>query len=266
MELANELSCGGDDPAFNTSNSCVVAGANPSITAWVSEMARALHDSDANHLVAVGDEGFYGKNRGDVPCPRNQWWCSGQSGDWLSLIALPEVDFGTIHMYPDSFYMREWSMGVEDAVARGWIQNHTFQAATFGKPVIMEGEICSTTENVPRITMPVLLTHLFRASYVDTLEFGYDNSTTQHVEFSNYLTWGSDAGLGGWAVWMQATLNDQYYSPPGWPTWWGPGDAGLQVYCLHAGDPAAPQDGYHDAASCAVLEAAANRARHSTST
>lgn len=227
-ELANELSCGGDDPAFNTSSACVIAGANPSIAAWVSEMAQALHESDSNHLVAVGDEGFYGINRGDVQCPRNQWWCSGQSGDWLSLIALPEIDFGTIHMYPDSFEMRLWGIsgGDEDAVAKGWILNHSFQAAAYGKPIIME-------------------------------EFGYDNSTTQHVKFANYLSWGKNAGIGGWAVWMQATLNDQYYTPPAWPSWWGPGDAGLQVYCLHPGDPPAPNDGYHDNASCAVLVAAA---------
>lgn len=60
---------------------------------------------------------------------------------------------------------------------------------------------------------------------------------------------------------MVATLNDEYYHPPSWPTWWGPGDAGLQVYCLHAGDPPAPKDNAHDDASCAVLVAAASAAR-----
>lgn len=140
-ELGNELSCGGDDHAFNTSSGCVVDGGNPSIIAWVKAMAGLIHGIDANHLVTIGDEGFYGTNRGSVPCPRDQWWCNGQSGDWLSQIALPEVDFGTLHMYPDSMYMSEWSLdnGDEDAVARGWLENHTAQAAAFGKPMIMEG-------------------------------------------------------------------------------------------------------------------------------
>ena len=83
-------------------------------------------------LVTIGDEGFYGLNEsGGIPCPPGhgpsgrQWWCDGSAGDWLGLLALPTFDFATLLVYPDSFNMKDWGMGEEDDVARGWIRNHT---------------------------------------------------------------------------------------------------------------------------------------------
>ena len=60
---------------------------------------------------------------------------------------------------------------------------------------------------------------------------------------------------------MIAGLNNEYYKPPAFPSWYGPGDAALQVYCLRSGAPAAPAAPPGgtpiDLATCAVLLAAA---------
>lgn len=236
-ELGNELSCTNSSAAAP----CVASdGTSPSMRAWVAEMSAHIKATDGNHMVAIGDEGFYGADdTGSAPCPSKpsspsgrQWWCDGTSGDWIGLLRLPDVDFATVHLYPDSFNMRLWGLGDEDTVARGWIANHTREAHAVGKPVIFE-------------------------------EFGHGAAgLEQHVKYALYTQAASDAGADGWAVWMLAALQDQYSSPPAWPSWWRGGDAELQVYCLRTDDPALPSDGVaHDVDTCAVLATAASLLR-----
>ena len=192
-------------------------------------MSAAIKAVDGKHMVAVGDEGFYGA--GDVDdCPRAQWWCNGSAGDWLGLLRLPGVDFASMHMYPDSFEMGRWGIGSEDDVARGWVANHTLQAHAAGKPLLMG-------------------------------EFGHGAAgLAQHAKYANYTAAAAQAGADGWAVWMLAGLDDEDFPRPDWPSWWRGGDAQLQVYCAQPGDPAPPDDGgAHDPHTCAVLAAAATK-------
>lgn len=221
-ELGNELACTNSSAAAP----CVVNGSSPAMRAWVTEMSAAIKAVDGNHMVAVGDEGFYGA--GDVDCPRAQWWCNGSAGDWLGLLRVPDVNFASLHVYPDSFEMGRWGIGSEDDVARGWIFNHTLQAHAEGKPLLMG-------------------------------EFGHGAAgLAQHEKYANYTAAAAAAGCGGWAVWMLAGLDDEDFPHPSWPSWWRGGDAQLQVYCSQPGDPAPPDDGgAHDPDTCAVLAAAA---------
>jgi mannan endo-1,4-beta-mannosidase len=225
-ELGNELACQGASIEYP----CIVNGTSPLMRSWVTEMASFIKSNDPNHLVTIGDEGFYGLNEtGGVVCVRDQWWCNGQSGDWLGLLSISSIDFATLHVYPDVFHMGEWSIEAsEDETAIGWIQNHTLQAHALNKPIIME-------------------------------EFGYSNGTTQHIKFETYLSAGLTSGLDGWAVWMLAALDDTYYHPPQFPKWWKDGDAGLQIYCLKEGDPSPPNDTDHDIATCPVLKMEAEK-------
>jgi len=228
-ELANEPACTNSSAAAP----CVVDGTSPAMRAWIAEMAAHVKAVDGGrHLVSIGDEGFYGgNNTGGVPCPRGQWWCNGASGDWLGFLNIPGVDYASLHVYPDSSRMSEWSMGGEDAVAAAWIANHTSQAHAAGKPMLMA-------------------------------EFGHGAAgLEQHSKYALYTAAARDAGADGWAVWMIAGLDDEYYKPPAFPSWYGVGDAELQIYCLRDGDPAAPAAPPGgtpvDLGSCAVLAAAA---------
>ena len=225
-ELGNELACQGASADFP----CVVNGTSPLMRSWVKEMSTYIKSTDPNHLVTIGDEGFYGGNEtGGVECVRDQWWCNGQSGDWLGLLTTPSIDFATLHVYPDVFHMSEWSIeSSEDATATAWIKNHTQQAHELMKPIIME-------------------------------EFGYSNGTTQHIKFATYLDAGLMSNLDGWAVWMLSALDDTSYYPPQFPKWWKDGDAGLQVYCLLEQDPSPPNDTEHDILTCPVLKMEAEK-------
>lgn len=231
-ELGNELACTNSSAGAP----CVAAnGTSPSMRAWVAEMSALIKEGDSRHMVAVGDEGFYGgDDTGEVPCPAGgppsgkQWWCDGSAGDWLGLLRTSGIDFGSLHMYPDSFEMRDWGLGDEDDVARGWIVNHTREAHALGKPVLLG-------------------------------EFGHGSAQlAQSGKYANYTRAAAEAGTDGWAVWMMAGLDDTDFYPPNWPSWWRGGDANLQVYCAQPGDPVPPEDGgAHDPETCTVLAKAA---------
>lgn len=95
------------------------------ITRWADEMSAYVKSLDPNHLVAVGDEGFM---RGG----RNHWAYEAPYGvDHEALTALPNVDFGTYHLYPDHWGTgHRWGMD--------WIEDHIAVGRRLGKPSVLE--------------------------------------------------------------------------------------------------------------------------------
>ena len=132
-ELANEPRCQGSGH-YGTSNECVkdyaVYNTTPvavRITAWVTEMSAFIKSIDARHLVAVGDEGFLCEEYqtcGDTTCD-----CY-YGTDYPAFTALPTIDFGSAHLYPDAW-------GKDIAWGTQWILNHTQGAAALGKPFLL---------------------------------------------------------------------------------------------------------------------------------
>jgi len=93
---------------------------------WVHEMSSFLKSIDGQHLVAVGDEGWY-----NVPGNADWAYAGSQGVDWLRLIALPTIDYGTVHLYPD-----DWKKN--DTWAVQWIKDHIRDGHAAGKPVVLE--------------------------------------------------------------------------------------------------------------------------------
>lgn len=112
-QLANEPRCPSD-------------ASGDTLVAWAAEMSRYIKSMDPNHMVSVGDEGFYLCPGEDDGAP------GGKEGvDWRRLVALPCVDYGTVHLYPDHWQKTpEW--GAE------WIRRHARDARKIGKPVVVE--------------------------------------------------------------------------------------------------------------------------------
>lgn len=95
------------------------------VTEWAREMSSFIKSIDPNHLVSVGDEGFL--NAG-----RKAWAYSGPYGiDHRALTALPDIDFSTIHLYPD-----HW--GASLRFGDQWIQDHLEVARELDKPLVLE--------------------------------------------------------------------------------------------------------------------------------
>ncbi|KAG6823803.1 hypothetical protein H0H92_008998 [Tricholoma furcatifolium] len=122
-ELSNEPRCAGS--TGTTTGTCTTA----TVTAWIKTMSAYIKSLDSNHLVAIGDEGFY-NDPGAATYP----YQGGEGIDFAVNLLIDTVDFGTFHCYPDS-----WGQsGNESAWGQMWISDHAASQASANKPVIME--------------------------------------------------------------------------------------------------------------------------------
>nr|4QP0_A Chain A, Endo-beta-mannanase [Rhizomucor miehei] len=122
-EIANEPRCvgSGDFPASSNCSTTVT-------TAWIKEISEYIKSIDSNHLVAVGDEGFFNR-KGESDYEYN----GGSGMDFDAILALSSIDFGTFHLYPEA-----WSKGTDSSWSVQWIKDHAAAQADADKPVIME--------------------------------------------------------------------------------------------------------------------------------
>ncbi|XP_045828847.1 mannan endo-1,4-beta-mannosidase 5-like [Trifolium pratense] len=112
---------------------CQVDYSGKTINAWVEEMAPYVKSIDKKHLLEVGLEGFYGDSISD----RKQYNPGFQVGsDFVSNNLVKEIDFATIHAYPDS-----WLTGQNDTVQmefmQKWMTSHLEDSRTIlKKPLV----------------------------------------------------------------------------------------------------------------------------------
>ena len=127
-----------DDPTIMTwelanEPRCLSAGAYPrspnctpqTLIAWADELSTFVKSIDANHLVSVGDEGFY--------ClPHASHWTEscGEGVDTIAFTRLPNIDVMSFHLYPDSW-------GTDAAWGTEWIRRHIRDAKANGKAVML---------------------------------------------------------------------------------------------------------------------------------
>lgn len=126
-ELGNELFCFTDNyswraVAFLRSPSCN----SKTITSWADEMSSYIKSIDPNHLVSMGNIGFLNRNK-------NYHYITNEGDDFEETIALPNIDFGTFHIYMD-----EKPYYLDYDFATTWIKEHVDIANKFKKPIVME--------------------------------------------------------------------------------------------------------------------------------
>ena len=78
-------------------------------------------------MVSLGDEGFL-----DNGPSGSSWLYNGAEGvDWKKNLDIPTLDYGTVHVYPDSWKQTAgWG--------NSWINDHDTIGAAVGKPVVIE--------------------------------------------------------------------------------------------------------------------------------
>ncbi|OUC90853.1 cellulase family glycosylhydrolase [Streptosporangium minutum] len=119
-ELANEPRCKGSGN-YPTSPSC----STTTLTTWADEISRHVKAVDSEHLLSVGDEGFYCRP-GGADFTED---CS-EGIDTVALTRLPKIDLMSLHLYPD-----HWSK--DAAWGTTWIRRHLSDARAIGKPVLL---------------------------------------------------------------------------------------------------------------------------------
>ncbi|MFI0899008.1 cellulase family glycosylhydrolase [Streptomyces sp. NPDC020983] len=122
FELANEPRCRSDT-------------SGRTLLAWAAEMSAHVKRLAPRQLVAVGDEGFYGE-AGNADYPYSDY----EGVRWEQLVALPAVDYGTVHLYPQGWGENPGSRPGTDPVQWGtkWITDHLADGRALRKPVVLE--------------------------------------------------------------------------------------------------------------------------------
>ncbi|HEV8548898.1 MAG TPA: cellulase family glycosylhydrolase, partial [Polyangiaceae bacterium] len=119
-ELANEPRMKGGN-AFDRDSGWT----KETLTRWTEEMSGTIKALDPNHMVSVGDEGF-------LDAGGDHWTYQANDGvDHRALTAVPGIDFGTFHLYPENW-------GRELAWGEPWIVEHLRVARELGKPSVLE--------------------------------------------------------------------------------------------------------------------------------
>ncbi|KAL1306042.1 hypothetical protein AAFC00_004169 [Neodothiora populina] len=114
-ELANEPRCHG----------CPTS----TIYDWAKNTSSYIKHLDPNHMVTLGDEGWFGSpdNIGDG----SYAYGGGEGVDFVLNLGIDTLDYGTFHLYPDSWnYNETWGST--------WIKEHDTAGAAVGKPVVLE--------------------------------------------------------------------------------------------------------------------------------
>lgn len=128
-ELANEPRCKYTDQ-YPTSGNCTTK----TLIKWADEMSTYTKKLDKNHLVSVGDEGFY--------CtPGTTDWTEncGEGVDTIAFTKLKNIDVMSYHLYPEL-----WSKDIPWTL--NWIERHAKEAKKLNKAV-MAGEFGVTDQN-----------------------------------------------------------------------------------------------------------------------
>jgi mannan endo-1,4-beta-mannosidase len=115
---------------------------------WITQMSAYLKHLAPRQLVTTGDEGFYGD------AANSDYPYSNFEGDrWKDFLALPTIDYGTVHLYPQGWGENPASKPGTDPVAWGttWISSHIADGAALGKPVVLEefGLAVNASQGIP---------------------------------------------------------------------------------------------------------------------
>ncbi|KIJ37692.1 glycoside hydrolase family 5 protein [Sphaerobolus stellatus SS14] len=124
-ELANEPRCSGS--TGSASSACDTTGST--IQKWASTISAYIKSIDPNHLVAIGDEGWFQEAN-----PPTYPYAPGVGVNFVNNLQISTLDFGTAHSYPESWGQtaNETLWGVD------WITAHAAAQKTANKPVILE--------------------------------------------------------------------------------------------------------------------------------
>lgn len=120
-ELANEPRCR-NFGQYDRIQDCKA----DTITSWVKEMSSHIKSLDPNHMVSVGDEGFFNR-----PGQSAEQYNGKDGADHEAFLGLASIDFGTFHLYPDN-----WSTG--NKWGNKWIIDHIEAAQKARKPTVLE--------------------------------------------------------------------------------------------------------------------------------
>ncbi|KAL3155965.1 hypothetical protein ABBQ32_012960 [Trebouxia sp. C0010 RCD-2024] len=102
------------------------------VQSWIDEMSKYLKKADPNHMITVGEEGFYTKGSSGEASNPGTGWASLTGQDFIANHASPAIDFAAAHIWPDNW--ETWDVDFLET----WIKQHAADAKAMGKPFMIE--------------------------------------------------------------------------------------------------------------------------------
>ncbi|KAL0314288.1 UNVERIFIED_CONTAM: Mannan endo-1,4-beta-mannosidase 2 [Sesamum angustifolium] len=158
------------------------------VNAWVQEMASYVKSIDNKHLLEIGMEGFYGDSIPD----RKQYNPGYQVGtDFIHSNLIKEIDFTTIHAYPDAWLSKQ-DDEAQMAFMRRWMTSHWMDSRTLLKK-------------------PMVFTEFGKSSKDPSFSIASRDSFLNAI-YSNIYSLARSGGTGGGLVWqLVAEGMESYY-------------------------------------------------------
>ncbi|KAF6163450.1 hypothetical protein GIB67_029299 [Kingdonia uniflora] len=113
------------------------------IQGWITEMAAHVKSIDANHLLEIGLEGFYGET---MPEKKQSNPGYGVGTDFISNNQIAQIDFTTIHMYPDQ-WLPGSSEEAQAAFIQKWADAHIGDSAIVLRKPLLIAEFGKSSKN-----------------------------------------------------------------------------------------------------------------------
>jgi mannan endo-1,4-beta-mannosidase len=130
-ELGNELGCSTNGTIVSNRSAC---SSKEQIEPWIVEMSAYVRSLDSNHLIGPGGIGMMSRPLDPAIGPR---FSDSRFADFEATIKMPDIDFGTYHMYPYEGAAPSTTLSREDWAKRA-ISEYENVAKTAGKPTIFE--------------------------------------------------------------------------------------------------------------------------------
>ncbi|KAL3133352.1 hypothetical protein ABBQ38_007225 [Trebouxia sp. C0009 RCD-2024] len=124
-------------------NATCEAGQTAAIQAWIQQAADNMKLEDPNHMVTVGEEGFYGfgapaASLATNPNSDSTGWATRSGHNFLENHRPASIDFCATHIWTDN-----WAVNATDGVNPAdfiskWIAQRAADASSLGKPLVIE--------------------------------------------------------------------------------------------------------------------------------
>lgn len=102
---------------------CASSSSAPILQAWITEMAAFIKSLDQKHLVTVGLEGFYGLKTTERSGVNPGDWASKLGSDFIQNSAIDDIDFASVHAYPDS-WLPDADLEEKANFLSHWVDSH----------------------------------------------------------------------------------------------------------------------------------------------
>ncbi|KAL6315315.1 hypothetical protein AAG906_000409 [Vitis piasezkii] len=166
---------------------CQVDYSGKTLNGWIQEMATYVKSIDNKHLLTVGMEGFYGDSMPEKKAI-NPGYQVGT--DFISNHLIKEIDFTTIHAYPDI-----WLSGKDDSSQMAFMQRWTMSHWTDSRTIIKK---------------PMVFSEFGKSSKDPGYSLSARDSFLNAV-YTNIYNFARNGGIGGGLVWQLMAEGMQSY-------------------------------------------------------